>query len=101
MRNITPEAGSVSIDNMQVYSRRAAGLALRPQRSERTVRRYLEVLGNFDPVFEHFIDPRTGGLRGDIKIAESHLGQLQKVSELAAIYRSMTTVKLIYKNGGI
>lgn len=101
MRNITPEAGSVSVDNIQVYSRQAAGLALTPKRSERTVRRYLEVLGLFDPRFKEFINPETGGLRGDIKITQWHLGPLQKIADLAATYRSVTTIKVMYKNGRI
>lgn len=101
MRNVTPEWGSVSVDNIQVYSRRAAGLALTPKRSERTVRRYLTLLGVFDPRFKEFIDPVTGGLRGDIKITHWHLGALQRIADLVDTYRNMTTIKLMYKNGRI
>ncbi len=81
MKQITPEQGSVSCD--QILSRQAAGQQLNPPVSERQIRRYLEILMLFSDRFKEFEHPDTGGLNKDTKLTNWHLPELQMVRTMA------------------
>jgi hypothetical protein len=92
MKQITPQPGSVSCD--QILSRQAAGQLLNPPISERQVRRYLEVLMLFSEQFKEFEDPETGGLNKNTKLTNWHLPELQMVRLLINQFGSMRKVKV-------
>lgn len=94
MRNISPEAGSVSIDSIaSVYTRDAAGKKLNPKVCGKQVTRYLHVLTVFSPNFNNFKDPVTGELNGE-PITDWHLDELQDVRKLFFDYRKTARVQM-------
>lgn len=94
MRNISPKAGSVSIDSIaSVYTRDAAGKKLHPKVCGKQVGRYLRVLTTFSPNFNNFKDPVTGELNRE-PITDWHLDELQTVRKLFLDYRKTARVQM-------
>jgi hypothetical protein len=97
MPNIAPAAGSVSVDNPQVYTRDEAGEQLSPPVSGRTVTRYLEMLVIFaEENFGTFKNPFTGGLNGE-RLTDWHLFELQRVRSLFVLHRNKLRVQMELK----
>ena len=96
MRNINPASGSVSIDNIGVYTRDGAGKVLNPPVTGKQVKRYLDLLAIFSDNFADFKDPKTGHLNGE-PITEWHIPELQRIREYFATYRKKGRVQVELK----